>query len=381
MSVLRSRFPPSPESRKMKPRLDLAVVIPTFNESLNVAMMVERLQIALQEFHWEVIFVDDDSSDNTYEVVSGLAQHHDQVRCVHRIGRRGLSSAVIEGILATTAPIVVVMDGDGQHDETVVGDMVRLIAQNQADVVVGSRYMDGGSVGQWDKGRARMSRMATRLAGLVLRGSEVSDPMSGFFAISRKSFYDAVRQLSGEGFKILLDIIASARTPLRVKEVPYTFRNRIAGESKLDSSVVIQYLLLILEKRLPAWVPVRLIPFVAVGASGVFVHFAVLGVLHRIATLEFALAHGLATIVAMTSNFLINNSLTYRDQMLRGARFWRGLVSFYAICGVGAMANLGVATSLFAKPHSWVFAALAGIVVGTVWNFAMSRIFTWGKKR
>ena len=361
------------------PCVELAIVVPTFNERGNIGELVRRLGRVLEGRHWEVIFVDDDSPDGTAEAVRDLAQRDTRVRCLHRIGRRGLSRAVIEGILSTSAPHIVVMDADLQHDEGLVPAMLERMQREPLDLVVGSRYCAGGSIGQWDGTRARMSRLATALARLVVK-AELTDPMSGFFIVRREAFHAAVRQLSGEGYKILLDVMASSPQALRFAELPYEFRQRFAGESKLDTAVVWQYLLLIIDKRLGHIVPARFVLFAAVGASGLLVHFAVLSTLFHGLGSPFTVAQAMATMVAMTSNYAINNVLTYRDSRRRGLRFLTGLLSFYVVCGLGAVANVGVANVAFANQHAWWLSAAAGVLVGTVWNYAATSVFTWGKR-
>jgi dolichol-phosphate mannosyltransferase len=358
---------------------ELAIVVPTFNERDNVAELISRLERVLSGIRWEVVFVDDDSPDSTSDLVRDLAQAKSHVRCVHRIGRRGLSRAVIEGILATSAPYIAVMDADLQHDETVLPTMLDKLRSGDLDIVVGSRYCAGGSLGQLDTSRAAMSRLATTLSRLIVT-SELTDPMSGFFMIRRDAFFKAVRRLSGEGYKILLDLFASSRTAMRFVEVPYTFRSRIAGESKLDSAVLWEYLLLIIDKSIGHIVPARFVMFSLVGFSGVFVHFLALWLAHRVMAIDFAVSQSVATFVAMTSNYTLNNFLTYRDRRRRGARFFTGLLTFYCVCSIGVIANVGVANFVFSREYTWWFAGGAGALVGTVWNYAASAIFTWGRK-
>jgi dolichol-phosphate mannosyltransferase len=368
---------------------ELAIVVPVYNESRNVPLLVAALDAALAGVRWEVVFVDDNSPDRTADQARDLALADPRVRVVQRFGRRGLSTACIEGILATAAPYVAVMDGDMQHDERVLTDMFRRITQGDVDVVVGSRYVAGGGVGEWDRRRAAMSRFATRLAGRLTR-APITDPMSGFFMLRRDAFMAALPNLSTVGFKILLDIAASTPEPLRVAEVPYTFRTRQHGESKLDSLVLWEYLQLLLDKMFGRYVPVRFISFAMVGGSGVFVHFLVLTiVLESLLTFgdgaahqgrSFAIAQGAATLVATTSNFLLNNLLTYRDQRLTGRRLWWGWLSFNLVCGIGFLANVGIAHYLYQRQNYLIVSALAGIAVTTVWNYAMSSIFTWRKR-
>lgn len=358
---------------------ELAIVVPTYNEVGNVALLVEAVAAALPDTRWELVFVDDNSPDGTAARVRDLAQTDARVRIVHRHGRRGLSSACVEGIMATAAPVVAVMDADLQHDERILGRMLARIRQGDVDLVVGSRYVDGGDTGDWERRRVLMSQLATRLAARLTR-TPVSDPMSGFFMLRREAFLAALPSLSTVGFKILLDIAASAPEPLRVAEVPYTFRSRQHGESKLDALVVWEYAQLLLDKMFGHIVPPRFIGFVMVGGIGVVVHFAVLSLLYKGIGLGFDLSQMAATLVATSSNFVFNNMLTYRDQRLRGRGLVIGWITFNLVCGVGALTNLGIARWLFVHHNFWAVSALAGILVTTVWNYAMSAVFTWKRR-
>lgn len=358
--------------------LQLSVVVPTFNERGNVATLVQRLDAALKGIAWEVIFVDDNSPDGTTDAVRELARTDARVRCIRRIGRRGLSGACIEGMLASSAPCAAVIDGDLQHDETQLAKMLGLIERGEADLVIGSRYIDGGSADSFDQKRLGFSKFATALAQQVLRVS-VADPMSGFFMIRRDRFEQLAPQLSTQGFKILLDVVATARGELRIREVPYTFGSRLHGESKLDSMVALDFLGLILAKLTNDVISLRFLLFALVGSIGLVVHFVALFVGLE-AALPFAEAQGIAAFCAMTSNFLLNNFLTYRDQRLKGARILQGLILFYLVCSVGLLANVGVAFSVYDNEPIWWLAGAAGALMGVVWNYAMSGLFVWRKR-
>ncbi|NIJ15294.1 glycosyltransferase [Sphingobium vermicomposti] len=358
--------------------LELCVVVPVLNERPNITELIDRVANALGTIEWEIMFVDDGSSDGTPELVSQLAAIDRRVRLIRRFNRRGLSSAVIEGMMASTAPVVAVIDGDLQHDETLLPKLYRAIAEDRKDVAVGTRYSGEGSIGKWDQRRARISAFATKLAEMIAR-TPLSDPMSGFFAVKRDTLAELAPRLSGIGYKILLDIMASASRPLKVAEFPYTFRVRQNGESKLDSIVVVQYLEMLIEKKIGHLVPIKFIKFSCVGALGLGVHMMVLFTL--ISRFAFGTAQTIAVLSAMTFNFLLNNSFTYRDQRLTGWRMLTGLLSFYAICGLGAIANVGVGKMLFGSNYGWWFAGLAGAAVGSIWNYVMGSLFTWRKSR
>lgn len=358
---------------------ELSVVIPTFNERDNVEVLYRRLEATLSGIFWEVVFVDDNSPDGTWEVVRRLAQQDGRVRCIRRIGRRGLSGACIEGILSSSAPFTAVMDADLQHDETQLPKMLSLLRSGQAELVVGSRYIEGYRAEGFNKQRAGASAFATEVAKQVLR-VRIADPMSGFFMIRRDRFEQLAPKLSVHGFKILLDIVATARGELRTAEIPYTFGARQHGESKLDSMVALDFLGLVLAKLTNDAVSLRFVLFAMVGSIGLIVHLSTLFIVLEIFKAPFAEAQASGAIVAMTSNFILNNFLTYRDQRLTGLAILRGLIAFYLVCSVGLFANVGVAFSVYDQEPIWWLAGAAGALMGVVWNYAMSGLFVWRKR-
>ncbi|MHB8273043.1 glycosyltransferase family 2 protein [Bradyrhizobium sp.] len=358
---------------------ELSVVVPTFNERDNVTALFRKLETALAGRAWEVIYVDDNSPDGTWDVVRALAQQDSRVRCIRRIGRRGLSGACIEGILASSAPCAAVIDADLQHDETQLPKMLALLQSGEAELVVGSRYVEGGSADSFDRQRAGFSWLATSVAKKLLR-VEIADPMSGFFMIRRDRFEQLAPQLSTQGFKILLDIVATARGSLRIREIPYSFGARLHGESKLDSMVALDFLGLVLAKLTGDVVSLRFLLFAMVGSLGLFVHLAALFIALEVFNVPFPEAQACGAVMAMTSNFLLNNFLTYRDQRLKGLGILRGLLLFYLVCSVGLVANVGVAFSVYDQEPIWWLAGAAGALMGVVWNYAMSGLFVWRKR-
>jgi dolichol-phosphate mannosyltransferase len=355
----------------------LTVVVPCYNERPNVAPLLAKLDAALFGIAWEVVFVDDNSPDGTTAEVRRIAQTDPRVRCIRRIGRRGLASAVIEGALASSARFVAVIDGDLQHDETKLPDMLAALQTGRYDLAVGSRHVDGGDAsglaGRW---RHALSDGGIRLAQLFLP-VRLTDPMSGFFMLPRPLFEQLATSLTGQGFKILLDLALSSPAPLRVIEIPCRFHERVAGESKLDALVLAQFVGLLLDKVFGGLLPLRFISFALVGAFGVVVHLAVLAVALKLTGLSFETAQAVATVVAMVFNFQLNNEITYRDQRLRGPRLWRGLLLFMLVCGFGAIANVGIAKSLYESHTAWSIAGAIGAVIGVVWNYAVSATLVW----
>jgi dolichol-phosphate mannosyltransferase len=356
--------------------IELTIVVPTFNEAKNVPLVVERLDAVLKGTRWEVVFVDDDSPDETAEVAREIALRDRRVRVIRRIGRRGLSTACVEGVLSSAAPYFAIMDGDLQHDDTVLPEMLRRIKADHIDIVVGSRYIDGERTeGLSSDFRKRISRAGGRVARLVLK-AQLSDPMSGFFLMTRAAFDETVRGLSQQGFKILLDLFASAPRPLRFAEVACRFNSRQHGESKLDTMAAWEFGILVLDKLIGRAVPVRFAVFALIGAAGIFVHLLVLWLVSLLG-FNFTISTSVAVLAAMTWNFVLNNIITYRDQRLRGRAFMAGLASFYAIGAVGAVANIGIAQLLFEEGKSWWLGGFSAAIIGVVWNFTMSSFFTW----
>jgi dolichol-phosphate mannosyltransferase len=356
--------------------LELGVIIPTFKEAPNVRPLLAKLEAALKGVVWQAIFVDDDSPDGTAAVVKAIAAVDPRVICLHRIGRRGLAGAVIEGAMASAAPFVAVLDGDMQHDETLLPQMLRALQEDRADIVVGSRYLAVGGSGASALGATREagSRLANWLGNRVLR-AKVTDPMSGFFMIRRELVEAVAPTLATAGFKVLFDILASQKTPPRYLELPYEFRARVAGDSKLDEGVVVQYLGLLLAKLSRDVISPRFIMFAVVGASGVAVNLAMLKLL--LAPFGFSAAQTIAALGAMTSNYLINNAVTYRDRRKRGFDLIVGYFKFVLLCSVPLAANVAVATMVFERGPSWWVAGVAGAVVAAVWNYITTARAVW----
>ncbi len=359
----------------MRNLADLTVVVPCFNERPNVLPMIDKLSKALEGIDWEVVFVDDNSPDGTADAVREAASHNPRVRLIHRIGRRGLAGACIEGILSSTAPLAAVIDGDLQHDESKLREMY-IAMQSGADLAIGSRNVEGGSSGTGLSAiRQKGSDMANGLAKRLLK-IDATDPMSGFFMVRRTRFNAIVTDLQTQGFKILADMLAASKGTWNVVEVPYTFRERQHGESKMDSAVTLEFLGLLASRLTGGLMPIRFVLFIMVGLSGVFVQLAAVWLALLIIP-SFAIAQTFGVFIAMTSNFLLNNALTYRDRKLTGRAMLRGVLSFYAVCSVGAIANVGVAELIFRLFPYWAFASIIGAIVGAFWNFLASSLVTW----
>jgi dolichol-phosphate mannosyltransferase len=355
--------------------VQLSVVIPTFKERGNVAEVIKRLDRTLKPIAWEAIFVDDNSPDGTADAVKAIAARDPRVRCLRRVGRRGLAGACIEGMLSSSATYVAVMDADLQHDERILPEMLAKLQSGKFDLVAATRYVEGGSAGSFSEGRGKISHIATRLTQRIL-GTSLSDPMSGFFMMRRDALDAIAGRLSPAGFKILLDI-ATAGKKLRIAEQPFVFRSRHEGESKFNVQIGVEFLGLLLAKLSNGLVEPRFIFFAIVGAIGIAVNLAVLNIALLAWPVSFMLAKSVATFFAMVSNFLLNNGLTYRDRRLRGWGMLRGFIGFCLIGAVGALTDVGLASQLYAGHEVWWVAGLAGAVMGVLWNYAMSSMFIW----
>jgi len=364
--------------------LDLAIILPTLNESGNLAPLVDRIDGALGQIGWEVLIIDDDSRDGTADEARALAVTDSRVRVIQRIGRRGLASAAIEGFCATAAPYVAVMDADHQHDPALLPRMLEALESSGADICVASRFADGASTADWaDPDRERLSGFANGIARRIT-GVDLTDPMSGYFMLPTGTARALVPRLSGIGFKILLDLLATAPKtigmPMRVREFPLDFAARREGTSKLDRAVLFDFLAGLYDKTLGRVIPTRFALFGTVGALGVIVHYAVLAALLSAVPRPFWQAQLAAVLTAMSFNFWLNNWLTYRDMRLVGwGATLRGWAGFCVTCAVGGFANVAVATLLEGRGVHWALAAFCGILIGSVWNYALSSRFVWGR--
>jgi dolichol-phosphate mannosyltransferase len=354
---------------------ELTIVIPTLNEQANIALLIDRLRDALHGIDWEVVFVDDDSKDGTIAAIREIAAHDHRVRGIRRIARRGLAGACLEGILSSSAPVVAVMDGDLQHDETRLSAMFEIMRGGEIDMVIASRYQqDGSAEGGLSRLRSSGSRLATRLAQLLVK-TPIGDPMSGFFMLRRDIVEAVAPRLSRQGFKILLDIVASSPA-LRITEIPYVFGPRLRGQSKLDSTVVLEYAGLLVAKASGDVISTRFLAFGLVGSAGVVVHLAAL---HALLSrgLPFVAAQTAAMFTAMAFNYSLNNAFTYRDLRRRGWHFVTGFGMFASLCSVGVVAGVGMSSLLYTSSSRWWVAGLAAAAVGAAWNYVTNSAITW----
>lgn len=365
-----------PIAPEQAPAPQIAIILPTFNERDSLPVLIKRIGRVLEGEDWEIVVVDDNSPDGTAAVARSLGEHDRRIRCIRRIGRRGLAGACIEGILASQARYVAVMDADLQHDETLLIPLLAKLRTGEVDLAVASRYCDSTLQSGLSAGRARASRWSIALAHSFLK-VDLTDPMSGFFMIRRELVEQMAPSLSPHGFKILLDIAVTRHGRLRIAELPYVFGARQHGESKLDARVALDFGQLLLAKFTGDAVSFRFVLFCLVGLTGVAIHMIALSTLYAFVTERFSVAQAIATVIAIAWNFVLNNIFTYRDQRLVGWGFLSGLLEFELICAVGAVSNVGIANLIYGAPDTWWIAGLGGAIIGAVWNYAVSAAFVW----
>ena len=354
--------------------VELTAFVPTLNERANVPLVVQNLEAALAGIRWEVVFVDDDSSDGTAAAAGAIALADRRVRVIRRIGRRGRASACVEGVLSSVAPCFAIMDGGRQQYHEALPEMLIKLRVEDLDLVIGSRRRSNGPT-RPGSGRRWLRHWGSRAAGLALH-AELADPTSGVFVMARSAFDELVHDLSQQGYTLLLDIFASAGRLLRVAEMPLSSARE---DTALDSNAAWELGVLVLDKMVGWLLPVRFVLFALVGTTGLFVHMTVLYTALS-GGAGFFVAQTAAVFVAMTWNFFLNNVITYRDRRLIGLAVLRGLLSFYAIYAVGAFANIGVGVLVFDNRQVWWLAGFSGAVIGAVWNFTVSSFIVWRRR-
>lgn len=358
--------------------IEISVILPTFNESINVPIVVDRIAEVLAPLcRFEILVVDDNSPDGTWAVAEKLSLDRPWLRSVRRMHNKGLSPAVVDGFSIAKGNYLVVMDADLQHDEQALTKFFTAFKQG-AKLVVGSRKVDGGGVQDWNAARKFVSWFATRLAHMVLP-LQVTDPMSGFFGISRAVHEAITPQVNPKGFKILLEYLARTKAS-SVQEVGYTFRGRQHGESKLSNDVIYDYLEALWGlSRFSELISWRFLNYALVGSVGLVVNVLSLWALNHFTRLAVSHSVMLAVEASILSNFFLNNSVTFRKHRFKGAaRLLRGLLTFNAICVTGALINHALALSLRQNELSNIyFATMVGYGVATFWNYIVNSHVCW----
>jgi len=362
---------------------DISVIIPTYNESENLPILLERVSTALRDLDHEVVIVDDDSPDGTWRIAEDLTATYPTLRVIRRIDAKGLSSAVTTGMLQATGRVLAVMDADLQHDEGILPEMHHQVANEGHDVAVGSRETEGGSYGEWSTSRKLVSFGAKLLAKWAL-GPQVKDPMSGFFAISRNYFQKTVDKVNPSGFKILLEFLARGSNPSTV-EVGYTFRKRLHGETKLNASIAIEYLLALIDLRFGWLIPNRFVKFGMVGITGSLLNFCGFAILQSLgASIPLAVLFGVELAIIWT--YFANNFFTFTPMTYRGKDFFKGLLLYHFVGLYGLVIQFSVVDTLLSNFPvlsenllSLYPTYMIGVAFAAIGNYFLHGYYTWNR--
>ena len=358
----------------------ISIVLPTYNECENIAPLVQRLLKITESFDLELLIIDDDSSDGTTSLIKKLAQEESRIRIIHRVGRAGLASAIKEGLLGATGEIAVVMDSDGQHDPSRIIDAIDLLRKDSLDIVAGSRFLSGSEILGLSQRRTGGSSIANKLARFSLpsKYKHLTDYMSGFIVLNLQFCMQSIYKVDVNGFKFFYELLSISRGEFNVGEIPLNFLPRNHGSSKLDIAILWDFVISLIHTSTFRLMPRRAISFGLVGATGMFVQLTVTQFLMEIFGFEFGRALPVSVVAAATSNYLINNALTFRAQRQNGKALIKGLLKFLLVASLPVLANVGLATSFYRMiAQDPLLAQLAGIIVVFVWNYAASSRFVW----
>lgn len=351
----------------------VSIVTCTYNEAGNIGHLVAEITAAMGGVSWELIVVDDNSPDGTADAARALGAHDGRIHVIQRMDVRGLASAAVAGFDAARAATLVLLDADLQHDPALIPSLIAALPGR--DLVAACRVLDGAEDGLSGP-RTALSRTANWLVQTLL-GARLSDPMTGYFVMTR-GFYDgAKKRLSAVGFKILVDLLASSPVKPSVGEVAMRMRARGEGRSKLDARVMADLAALVVDKRSGGIIPARFVLFGFVGASGIIVQVGVFAALKRFGVAVPEIAQAVAILIAMTSNYVLNNMLTFRDRRLSGQGFVRGWFAFALGCALGSAANLSVFSILHRLFINDILASALGAVVGSISNYFLAKRLTW----
>tara|TARA_Y100001968_G_scaffold327362_1_gene372250 strand:+ start:5562 stop:6656 length:1095 start_codon:yes stop_codon:yes gene_type:complete len=359
----------------------ISLIIPTFNEAKNIKSLIYNLVNLLRDIEYEIIIVDDDSPDGTAKEVSILMEKNKKIQLINRVGRCGLSSAIKEGLIFAKGNYSLVLDGDGQHDSSCVLELINKIKESKADIVIASRFLDVSLLKGLSDKRSLGSKLANRAARISLsrKYANLTDYLSGCFCIKNdKNTRLIIRKIQINGFKFLYELLALSKGLLIIEEVPLIFKERIYGTSKLDLAIVWDFLISILHNISYRVLPRRAISFGLVGISGVVVQLFITLFLTNIFLIDFKSALPFSVVCAATSNFLINNQLTFRTNRLRHLALLNGLLKFLLVASLPVIANVGIATAFYQYISAdTLIAQLAGIAIVYAWNYLASSLFVW----
>jgi dolichol-phosphate mannosyltransferase len=354
---------------------NLSIICPTLNERDNVAVIYQHID-RIVTCEWELIFVDDNSSDGTRLEIEQLSRRDRRVRLINRVGRKGLASAASEGFLCAVYDHCVLIDADLQHDINNINVMAEEVAQSGNDLVISSRFKVNQTLGL-SSARTRLSIVGNGMIDLILR-RQLTDPLSGCFLIRRERYLALHPSLILSGFKILFDILSCPDgRQLTVSEIPIKFLNRHSGESKLRKTVMLEFMGTYVTRMVERVIPLSFIKFSMIGALGVLLHYLILSFFLKLSGFDFAVSQLVTSYLVMVSNFLLNNRYTFSANRLFGGQLVFGLMKFMFFCSFGALISLSFAFYLKDTGLSPVAAGVLGTVAGSLWNFVLNSLYTW----
>ena len=361
-------------------KINVSVILPTFNERKNILILLDKLLKLSNSYEIELIVVDDSSTDGTASAVRELAKKDRRIRLINRLGRAGLSSAIKEGCLCSTGDVLAVMDTDGQHEVKCISNGIKKLMDNKLDFVAGSRFLEKSDIKGLSNSRKGGSNLANYLARFSLpnKYSHLTDFMSGCMILDRESCINLIKKIDVNGFKFFYELLAVSKGQLKGEEIDLIFQRREYGTSKFDVAIVWDFLVSLVHTSLKRSIPRKAISFGFVGITGVFVQFFVIYFLIWFFGVAFEKALPLSVVLAATSNYLINNILTFRSNRLKNRALIIGLFKFLIVSSLPILANVGLATTFFNHIYpNTLLSQLAGIIVVYIWNYAASSRFVW----
>ena len=358
----------------------ISIILPTLNEVENITSIIKRIINLSDDFLIEIIVVDDSSTDGTTTLVKKLSQKDNRIRLINRYGRNGLSSAIKDGILSASGDLIAVMDTDGQHQVESLYEAIDELLISNTDLIIGSRFLENSSIRGLSDNRKKGSSLANLLAKYSLSKEyfKLTDIMSGFMVFKSDRVLKLVERIDVNGFKFLYELLSVSEGNLDCKEIPLNFLPRKFGKSKLDIAIVWDFLISQIHSFSKRLIPRKAISFACVGFTGVIVQLSISYSFMWFLGFTFQNALPIAVVLAATSNYLVNNWLTFRVNRLRNKALFIGLLKFLIVSSLPIFANVGLASSFYnlVSPNT-LFSQLAGIIVVFIWNYAASSKLVW----
>jgi dolichol-phosphate mannosyltransferase len=358
----------------------ISIILPTLNEVDNICSIIKKIINLSGNFLIEIIVVDDASTDGTTSLVKKLSQEDNRIRLINRYGRNGLSSAIKEGTLSASGDVIAVMDTDGQHQVESLYEAIEELLVADKDLIIGSRFLNSSLISGLSDKRKKGSLLANSLAKFSLSReySKLTDIMSGFIVFKSQTVLKLVERIDVNGFKFLYELLSVSKGTLDCNEIPLNFMPRKFGESKLDIAIVWDFLVSLIHSLSNRLIPRKAISFAFVGITGVLVQFLISYSFMWLLGFSFQNVLPIAVVSAATSNYLVNNWLTFRVNRLRNKALFVGLLKFLLVSSLPIIANVGLASSFYKliSPNTF-FSQLAGIIVVFIWNYAASSKLVW----